>query len=285
MSKALCDNLSTIVVEMRSHRAPVRNKSLERLQTIFDNRSDDLVRLLATDAIQQSSSSSSQSMVVDTTWSRLFDSAHEACVQQVTLLETKQAAAGIHLIENKNRLHVGVLQKIVEMANNRCDDDDGLSNADILERCFQCFGGSRLMRKYFGMCYMQILHLYILPRRQPSGTATSTTTTTVVVTDQWDNPNLQDLKLNEWSRKYTYIFLFCTNVSTQFFQQDFYRIVSICTMRNRIKCLRFYSALHRLCSMDAVTIIWPPICRNIFHDSKRWPTANWNLSLLPNLSI
>lgn len=221
MAKALSDNVATIDVEMRSNRAPVRNKSLERFQSILHNRSDELVKLLGSRADTESQTSD-----VDMTWSRLFDSAHEACILQVSILESKQATAGIHLIENKNRVHISVIQKIVELANQ----NERLPNSALLERCFQCFGGSRLMRKYFGMCYMQILQMYVLPC--PKGINSTTT-----IANQWDNASLEDVKINEWSRK----FILCVLLILFFF-----KLISQYSFRTLI--VLFYNVRHAAAS-------------------------------------
>lgn len=160
----LSQTLVKLDTEIRSVKQPIRNKALEKLQSLLDSRPDELVQLLQGRVYQ-----------ADVGWSDLVDSAHEGCIQQVTRLEESQQQKGLSAIEQKNPLHWNVLQKLISLANR-----SGLyvSYGNILNKAFHCFG-NRWMVQYFGMCYLQIVYRNVLSGKE----------------------DLQEVKISEWSRK------------------------------------------------------------------------------------
>lgn len=165
-SNVLFEALVDIQHGMRSNKYTVRSKAIDKLQSIIDNRKIEIVKLFGSNNHSKSSSSS---------WSQLFDAAHDACIQHVTDIEAKLGLTGLHLIVNKTRDHAVVIQKIIANANSEFNQ---IPYADILEKCFQCFD-NRLMVEHFGMCYLQIVQMHLLACKD----------------------NLEDVKINEWSRK------------------------------------------------------------------------------------
>lgn len=165
----LSETLLNIQHELRGTRYTVRSKAIERLQSIIDNRNNEIVKLLGDNSSA-------------TSWSKLFDAAHDACIQHISNIEAKLGLTGLHLILNKTRDHAVVIQKIIANANR---DFNRIPYSDILEKCFQCFD-NRLMIEHFGMCYLQIVQLHLLACKG----------------------NLEDVKINEWSRKFNCVVLY-----------------------------------------------------------------------------
>lgn len=164
----LSQTLLQLDIEIRSTKQPVRNKALDKLQSLLDSRSDELVQLLKGNVFKS-----------DVSWSDLVDSAHEGCIQQVTRLEEIQEQKGLAATANKNELHCNVLQKLVALANR---DRVLVPYGSILTKAFHCFG-NRWMVQYFGKCYLQIVYRNVLT---------------------CELANLQDVKINEWSRKFVF---------------------------------------------------------------------------------
>lgn len=161
----LSENLMTIQRELCSTTYKIRCKAIAKLQSIIDNCNGEILQLLG-GSIHSSSSS--------TSWSLLFDAAHDACLEHTSNIEAKQGLAGLHLIVNRTRDHAINIQKIIATANA---DFNRIPYACILDKCFQCFD-HRYMTEHFGMCYLQIVQKHLLDCKD----------------------NLEDVKINEWSR-------------------------------------------------------------------------------------
>lgn len=160
----LSQTLVKIDTEIRSVKQPIRNKALDKLQSLLDSRSDELAELLQGRVYQ-----------ADVAWADLVDSAHEGCIQQVTRLEENQLQKGLGALEQKNPLHWNVLQKLIALANR---NSINIPYTSILSKAFHCFG-NRWMVQYFGMCYLQIVYRNVLTSKE----------------------DLQEVKISEWSRK------------------------------------------------------------------------------------
>lgn len=162
----LHQNLVQLQNEIQSTQVLIRQKALNKLNDILDNRKDELIKLLR-----------GKILALDTSWLQLVDSAHEACLQQSNKLEDfEKNGKSKKTLENRNGDHIGALQKIVNVAN---EGRQQISFNVIFEKCYQCFG-NRWMVKYFGMCYLQILHRNVLSYKMG---------------------NFGDIKMAEWSSK------------------------------------------------------------------------------------
>lgn len=170
-NNVLFENLVSIQQDLRSTKYTVRSKAIEKLQSIIDNRNSEVVNLFAGNNLA----------------SELFDAAHDACKQHIKNIEAKLGLTGLHLIINKTRDHVVIIQKIIANANR---DFNRILYSEILEKCFQCFD-DRLMVEYFGMCYLQIVQQHLLSCKY----------------------NLEEVKINEWSRKFNYVLIYLKDLN------------------------------------------------------------------------
>lgn len=159
----LSRQLVQIEIEIRSAQAPTRHKALDRLKSLMDTRADELAALFE-----------GRHYAPETTWLSLVHSANEACVQQASRLEKAQNGKGLSAAENKTGDHIVVLQKSMELANA---DRVNVAYGHVLEWVLHCFG-DRWMVRYFGTCYLQVVYEHML-----------------------QGSNLEEVKLNDWTRK------------------------------------------------------------------------------------
>lgn len=141
--QALYNQLEKIQTNNRSEKVTIRQKSLEELDQILNSRSNDLMQLSINDSAM---------------WINLFDSAHEAILQQSKRYLDTMDKKALNLLESRSAMHKIVIQKILNIANANCL---AISLNIILEKCFHCFD-NRTLSKYFGECYLQILDKNVL---------------------------------------------------------------------------------------------------------------------------
>lgn len=147
--QALTANLEKIEIDICSNKITIRQKGLEKLDQILNERSDELTELL---------SSRSDSGFPSTTWIHLFDSAHQAVIQQSNRYSETLDKKAIELLESRSAIYKIVIQKLLNTANANSLQ---ISIDNILEKCFHCFE-NRTLSKFFGECYLQILNKHVL---------------------------------------------------------------------------------------------------------------------------
>lgn len=163
---SLAKELLVIRTEIQSSKPTPRTKALEKLSYIFDNRCEEIVRLLSLAYIE-----------AETSWTQLFETLNDALQQQTINLEASKGTAGFKTIDNKSNEHINVFQKCINLANR---ERQNISYRDILDSAFECFK-ERQMSKYFDLCYLQVVKKNVL---------------------QYSKGNLAEIKIKDWCRKF-----------------------------------------------------------------------------------
>lgn len=162
LEKLSCD-IKQILNDVRIDKVTVRTKSLESLQRIFDERSDELIKLLSYEN--------------EISWTDLYHALHEALKEQAIKLDTCKSANSLVTAQNKNGGYISAIQKCINLANSH---HLNVSYRMIFQTVFDCFSNKTIC-KYFDVCYLQIVRKHILDSRC----------------------NLAEVKINEWSREYS----------------------------------------------------------------------------------
>ena len=131
-------DLCLLLVEMSSEKVTVRQKAFNKMSTILNNREDDFLDYMASDAFE-------------TQWCAVLDAAYHGI--------QKQSYANTAQVQSKNHDYVVVLHKLVELAMDR--DAPQLPHSQLIG-CFVRAINDQAMRDSFGVCFLHVLNKFVL---------------------------------------------------------------------------------------------------------------------------
>lgn len=136
-------DLRTIYADIGNAKVTIRLKALTNLNTIFDNRDEDILKLLSEND--------------DILWKDLFEAVHDAVIAQANSLANSTGKA-LDSALKKNLDHISVLQKCIGIANRK---DQYVPLDCVVGVIIHCFD-ERPMVEHFAVYYMQILKRNVL---------------------------------------------------------------------------------------------------------------------------
>ncbi|XP_041786934.1 serine/threonine-protein kinase ATM-like [Anopheles merus] len=131
-------DLCLLLVEMSSEKVTVRQKAFNKMSTILNNREDDFLDYMASDAFE-------------TQWCAVLDAAYHGIQKQSYAITTQ--------VQSKNHDYVVVLHKLVELAMDR--DAPQLPHSQLIG-CFVRAINDQAMRDSFGVCFLHVLNKFVL---------------------------------------------------------------------------------------------------------------------------
>lgn len=137
----LLRHIETLLVDIQSDKVTIRSKALDSLQQMFENRSDEVVNVLA----------SNQGV----SWNGLFLCLHQSVKAQAARLNEDRCTAAT---KNRTGDYSNTLTKCIYLANSHTQN---ITYDAIFDTAFEVFGDVSL-RKHFDLCYLQIIRKQIL---------------------------------------------------------------------------------------------------------------------------
>lgn len=178
---ALLTQIKQIIIDLKSDKVTVRSKGLDEFQNIFDNRSKELSALLR-------SNNNCGDDDDPFSWSNLFEEVHAAVKDQCYRIESSNRLQNQKGLISKNDSYKGALRKCINAANEQMPN---VSYTNICTAALECFE-TPCMRNHFDAVYLQIVFKHILNAKHC----------------------LNELKIDEWSRKSNIFFCFSTEQMT-----------------------------------------------------------------------
>lgn len=141
----LLHDIEKILGDIQSDKVTVRTKALDSLQQIFENRSEEVNKILAGKQ--------------NVSWKGVYQNLHEAVKTQAARLEDSRCT-----MANRNRSgdYSNSLMKCINLANSKTQN---VAFDVILETVFQAFADAPT-RKHFDSCYVQIIRKHLLNSRR-----------------------------------------------------------------------------------------------------------------------
>lgn len=141
-------NLHKDLVNIRSNlestKPTIRAKALSNLDYIFDNREDELLKLL-------------DNIDIDIQWTDMFDALHDAVIIHATFLASSTGKT-LEGAQKKNNDYVSALQKCINIANR---EEQHIPIDSIIRAVIHCFD-ERSVSQHFALYYLQIAKRNIL---------------------------------------------------------------------------------------------------------------------------
>lgn len=224
----LLHDLETILGNIQSDKVTIRTKALESLQQLFDDRSDEVNRVLASKQ--------------DVSWKTVYVSLHEAVKAQAIRLDDSRCTT---TTKNRSGDYSNALLKCVNLANAKVQN---IGHDVILESAFQAFADVSL-QKHYALCYVQIVRKQVLNPRHNLAK---------VKVNQWSRKCCH----SHLHRFITDIY----SISTRRLQ-DLHHTFLDYTTKAKCPNYHCWSACHFSCSMAPSTRILIPILINICQTS------------------
>lgn len=162
----LSNEINQCVIDIKSDKVTIRQKGLDNIDNLLDNRSDDVARVLE---------SGDEDCL---SWKMFFAELHYALRDQSSRLDSARSVANLNTLKNKNDAYKSALTKCINLANQHTLN---VPLRNICETAFECFDNAAV-RKYFDGCYLKIVNKHILNTKF----------------------HLDGLEFTHWSRKFFY---------------------------------------------------------------------------------
>lgn len=140
----LLHDIEKSLLDIQSDKVTVRTKALESLQHIFDNRSQEVIKVLASKQ--------------DVSWRGVYMNLHDAVNAQAARLDDSRCTTAT---KNRSSDYSNTLMKCINLANSQTQN---IAYDVILETAIQSFADVS-MRNHFDLCYVQIIRKHILNSR------------------------------------------------------------------------------------------------------------------------
>lgn len=163
----------SVLIESKDEKVTVRTKALDYLQSVFDERGQELQRILAPQKDN------------DFDWTEFFSQLQDIIKDQCNRLDSCKTENTLATAKNKNGSYESILVKCINLSNERMPN---IAHMTICDAAFDCFK-TPTMLKYFGACYLKIIDKHILRSKY----------------------NLDDVKVSKWSSKYITFYRYSKN--------------------------------------------------------------------------
>lgn len=137
-------DIEKLLGDIHSDKVTVRTKAFESLQQKFEDRSKEVIRVLATPQ--------------DVSWKKVYMSLHEAVKAQAARLDDSRCTTAT---KNRSNDYTNTLMKCINLANSQRPN---ITYDVILGSAFDAFGDVST-QKHFDLCYVQIIRKHILNSR------------------------------------------------------------------------------------------------------------------------
>lgn len=162
---ALNQMVSQSLLDLKNSKVTIRTKSLDHIQALLNDRPNDLKTAMAYSLAYQDAIS----------WDKLYSGLHDAIKDQCDRLD-QCSQSNFATTKNKNDAYKSAISKCIDLATEQQPE---IKLRNICSSVLECFENATQC-KFFAPCYLKIAHKHILNSKS----------------------NLNELKLEEWTRKY-----------------------------------------------------------------------------------